>query len=373
MASDYWKYNNPITVYSGPGSLQLLQELVPSKGDVLLVTTKGWIQRGIINIVDEFVDGERLSVYSDVTTNPELDDLDQAIASLDTNPLASIIAIGGGSAIDAAKAINAGMHTGFKHPLNRVFRDGYKHHWVSRLPLIAVPTTSGTGAEVTPFATVWDSKTKRKFSVTGKQIYPTTALLDYKLTLTLPYHETLYTALDTVSHALESIWNKSRNNISIAYATRSLKLVHENLYDVLNDSQNMLARKNMQESSLLAGLAISNTKTAIAHSMSYPLTIHYKVPHGLAVSFALVPLIDIHLASGQDYHMSSLFNQIKKLLISLGLVHKLLEIVAPRQVLGLVGEMFEPSRSENYLHDMNADKLCEILSDILADKSHRCI
>ena len=348
-----------------------MQELVPTRGSVLLVTTKGWIQRGIINMVDEFVEGERLAIYSDVTANPELDDLDQAIASLDSHPITSIIAIGGGSAIDAAKAINAGIHTGFKQPLNRVFRDGHKHHWNSRLPLIAVPTTSGTGAEVTPFATVWDSKTKRKFSVTGKQIYPTTALLDYKLTLTLPYHETLYTALDTVSHALESIWNKSSNNVSIAYATSSLRLVYENLHDVLSDSQNMLARKNMQESSLLAGLAISNTKTAIAHSMSYPLTIHYKVPHGLAVSFALVSLIDIHLASGQNHHISSLFNQIKELLISLGLVRKLLEIVTPKQVLGLVGEMFEPSRFENYLHDMDAGKLFEILSNVLADKSYR--
>ena len=366
MDIENWKYHNPVAIYSGPDSLKLLRELLPTKGNVLLVTTKGWIQRGIMDIVGELTDGRRLSLYSDVTANPELDDIDKAISSLDGYPLTSIIAIGGGSAIDAAKAINVGIDAGFKQPLNRVFRDGHKHHWNSRLPLLAVPTTAGTGAEVTPFATVWDSKTKRKFSVTGDQVYPTAALLDFKLTLTLPYRETLYTALDTISHALESIWNKSRNNISMAYATRALELACGNLHDVLDDYQNLLARKNMQDSSLLAGLAISKTRTAIAHSMSYPLTIHYKVPHGLAVSFALIPLIDIHLASEKDHHTLYVLNQTKKLLTSLGVARKLLEIVTAKQVLGLLEEMFEPSRFGNYLHHMDADKLHEIISNIFA-------
>ena len=156
---------------------------------------------------------------------------------------------------------------------------------------MAVPTTSGSGSEVTPFATIWDFKNKKKYSLCSKLIRPKQAILDYKLTMYLPKEITLYTGLDSISHCFESIWNKNANKKTISIATYSLKIALDALPKIMKNLENFEARRNMQISSCLAGIAISTTKTALAHSISYAFTTNYKVPHGLACSFTLPEIL----------------------------------------------------------------------------------
>ena len=272
MLNQQWEYRNPVRIHSGVGSICELPNLLPAAGEVLLVTSAGWIKRKPFDQVCKLIGNDRLRVYSDVKPNPELQSLDLAITSMSRVAPVAVVGLGGGSVLDAAKVLAAGFSCSVKNPLHSIFREGLAHTWRTDIPVIAIPTTAGTGSEVTPYATVWDSKTERKFSVSGDAIFPVHALLDGNLTASLPQKTTLNTALDATSHALESLWNVNRSPVSQAFASQALSLLRANLPKVLVSPGDVATRTRLLEASALAGLAISQTKTALAHSVSYPLT-----------------------------------------------------------------------------------------------------
>ncbi len=279
-----WSYTNPVRIVCGP--LHTLANHVEGS-HVLLVTTPGFVKRGVANLIKTYLEPRTVTVWDGVKSNPDLRDLDAATALLREKGVDCLVGLGGGSAIDAAKVLASTLPNPAQPTLAKVFRDGATTAWLNRLPLIAIPTTSGTGAEVTPFATIWDHELFHKNSLSGDFVYPDLAFLDVKLTLTLGEEETLYPALDAISHSLESLWNKRCNPISRAFAFQALALSINSLPLVIKEPQNLLLRQNLQDASVLAGLAISQTRTAVAHSISYPLTSRFGVPHGLACSFTL--------------------------------------------------------------------------------------
>jgi phosphonate metabolism-associated iron-containing alcohol dehydrogenase len=176
-------------------------------------------------------------------------------------------------------------------------------------PIIAVPTTAGTGSEVTRWGTLWDFEKKKKYSVSHSRLYPWKALLDPQLTMTLPLSETLYGGLDALSHSLEALWNKNANPVSDLYAHKAAQTVMATLPRLLANPQEAALREEMLWASLLAGLAFSNTSTALAHSISYYMTTHYSLPHGLACSFCLpfVLKVNISINSARDRVLFDIF------------------------------------------------------------------
>jgi phosphonate metabolism-associated iron-containing alcohol dehydrogenase len=158
--------------------------------------------------------------------------------------------------------------------------------------LIAVPTTAGTGSEVTPWATLWDrsSGTPRKHSLHVRETWPAAALVDPELTLSAPEAVTRNSALDALSHSLESIWNVNANPVSDTFAVEAARTIIATLPRLVSDPGDREARTRMSRAALFAGLAFSNTKTALAHSVSYEMTLRHGLPHGLACSFTL-PLV----------------------------------------------------------------------------------
>ncbi len=168
------------------------------------------------------------------------------------------------------------------------------------LPLIAVPTTAGTGSEVTPWATLWDrsSDAPKKYSLHVDETWPEAALVDPALTRSAPAGVTRNSALDALSHALESIWNVNHNPVSDALAVAAARGVIATLPALLAAADAEDQRIAMSRASLMAGLAFSNTRTALAHSVSYEMTLRHGLPHGLACSFTL-PLV-WQLAQGAD-------------------------------------------------------------------------
>ena len=221
-------------------------------------------------------------MYSEIKNKPEV-----------------IVALGGGSVIDSAKVFSAAAN-GFENIKN--FLETKKGgEDLSSTPIIAVPSTSGTGSEVTCWATIWDKKNSRKYSLAHEKLFPEIALIDPKLMMGKSYELTLVTALDALSHALESIWNINANTISANHATFAAKSILKILPTLLNDLTNINLRTEMASASLSAGLAFSSTKTAIAHNLSYPITLGWGVPHGIACSFTLPTILQSVVSIAVSY------------------------------------------------------------------------
>lgn len=348
QAPSLWGYHNPVKIISG--HLDSLSEYAPEGERILLVTTAGFVTRGITERLQTALSERHFTVLSDIKPNPDLEHLDKAVALLQGKHIDLVIALGGGSALDAGKALSLALPSHLSHPLAQVFHDNTAPAWSTRLPLLAIPTTAGTGAEVTPFATVWDHQRKRKHSLAGPLVFPDIAFLDVSLTLTLPEEETLYPGLDAMSHALESLWNHNCTPVSRALAMQSLALSAVALPGVMTQPDNVTHRANMQSASLLAGLAISQTRTAIAHAISYPLTTHYKVPHGLACSFTLATLLKANIGNiSKSEYERLLLKKVLAVLEELKPGKFLSKYLTLDDLLHLSGEMFTPGRSENYL------------------------
>ena len=235
-------------------------------------------------------------VYSDIEENPSLSSCQRAINAIKSIDIDLIIAIGGGSVIDTAKVVRASIYKDI-FDVNELFE---KVPVIKNIPeFIAIPTTHGTGSEVTMWATVWDKENKEKKSLSEIENYPTIALYDVSLVKDLPVNISIITTLDALSHAFESIWNKNRNPISTQFAIQAIKLIYENI-NKINGDISKKTQKNLITASMYAGLAFSNTKTAAAHSISYPLTLLYNIPHGIACSLPLQPLMQMNYLEVKD-------------------------------------------------------------------------
>jgi phosphonate metabolism-associated iron-containing alcohol dehydrogenase len=319
--STFWSQYNPVRIVCAP--IETLNKHLTSR-HVLLVTTPGFVKRGMVQRVIDILDGYQVKVWDGVKPNPSLLDLAAATQTLSALRIECVVGLGGGSALDAAKVLATTIANPAQPTLQQVFRGNLAAQWATRLPLVAIPTTSGTGAEVTPFATVWDHEDYKKYSLAGDFMYPDLALLDVKLTMTLGEEDTLYPALDAISHALESLWNKNCTPISRAFAFQSLALSNKALVLLIKEPNNIRARQDMQTASLLAGLAISQTRTAIAHAISYPFTINFGVPHGLACSFTLQKLVEVNIKKiSKTEEELNILSSILKFLASLNLDEKI--------------------------------------------------
>lgn len=360
-----WQHHHPVRLISAPGLLSRLPEFVRGK-NILLLTSSGFTQRGITDKICAQLSAYNLLVVDQVTPNPELDDIEDMASRLTKiASIQQIVALGGGSVMDTAKVLAAVIPTlaSVEKPLHSHFREHKKITWNSRLPLITVPTTSGTGAEVTPFATIWDRTTHSKYSLAGDFMYPDLALLDSELTLSLPIGETLNGGLDALSHSLESLWNKHRTPISRAYARAAIEKICRALPLLLHKPDEQLAREEMQQASLLAGLAISQTRTAIAHSISYPLTSQYGVPHGIACSFTLPALIERnHRDRLLPDDELQLLVEAQRLLKQVPLFSSLAKYISWSQIEALQSEMFNPQRADNFIQNLTAEDISAIIT-----------
>src|SRR6185369_9863865 len=209
--------------------------------------------------------GTPAATIRNIGPNPDFRTLTQSCAALKNGGRVElIVAIGGGSVIDAAKVLAA---AGDDFARVRTFLEsGAGEDRLLALPIIAVPTTAGTGSEVTCWATVWDTDAKKKYSLSRPSLYPATALVDPLLTVDAPRGVTVSTGLDALSHALESIWNIHANPVSTALAEAAAREVLETLPHLAADLRNAELRGRMARAALMAGLAFSNTRTALAHS-----------------------------------------------------------------------------------------------------------
>jgi len=333
-------------------------------GRLLIVTSAGFTKRGITAKLQAEADKRRLSkqiqVFDKVTANPELDFLDQIAREMRGRGIGGIIAVGGGTVLDTAKILSVTI-PGLAPNLREVLQEGRDYQWQSRLPVVAMPGTAGTGAEVTPLVTVWDKKNGKKYSVSGEMLYPVHALIDPELTLTLPLKETRYSGLDAVSHALESLWNKNSNAITETFAFKYLVLANEALPALLKRPESVYLRTMMQQAALFSGFAISQTRTAIAHAVSYSVTIRFGVPHGLACSFILPGLIKHYTASLDNGQIKTVMHKTLKNLESLNLNDDMANYTRGVDLSKYIDEMFHADRTANYAGTITKEDIIGLL------------
>jgi len=280
----------PTRIVYGLNSLGGIDKFIKGRR-TLLVTSQSFVARGLVDEIKSNTNNI-VKVISNVKSHPEFKNLKHIYKKAREVDFDLILAIGGGSVIDVAKYIsvcNRDHDYEFVEDLakGRVSKSNY-----ILCPIISVPTTAGTGSEITPYSTIWDMNEKKKYSLHLPDLFSELAIYDPVLTLTVPKNITIQTGLDTLSHALESIWNKNANPITIGYSIKAAKLIVDNLVSLSNNLNNIKYRDNVMKASMYAGLAFSNTQTSIAHAISYYITTHKGVEHGIACSFTLPMLID---------------------------------------------------------------------------------
>ncbi|MEQ6475271.1 iron-containing alcohol dehydrogenase PsrA [Comamonas sp. wu1-DMT] len=294
-----WTYHNPVHISVGRNSLDQLPALLAGRS-CLLVTFPEAESLGLVQRMRQLLGAQLRGVIDSIAPNPDVQWLEPLYEQVqrDHAEVPVIVALGGGSAIDSAKALICHTPSGRFADLLALLKQGGQLGQEGHKALIAIPTTAGTGSEVTPWATIWDQAAGQKYSLHQSCTWPEAAVIDAELMISLPAGATLASGLDALSHALESIWNVNRNPVSMALAVQSARRTLATLPALMQDLGSAQLRSEMAEAALMAGLAFSNTKTALAHSLSYDITLQHGVPHGLACSFSL-PLV-LEMALGAD-------------------------------------------------------------------------
>jgi phosphonate metabolism-associated iron-containing alcohol dehydrogenase len=368
-------FYNPTRVIMGCGAQERASEYLNGRS-TLIVTTPGSIVRGAVSVLAESASLGTAHQVTAVHSTYSLDDIDALTQSLNPGQYDSILAIGGGTAIDVAKCLSVLLHDnadGFS--LDGHFRHGIPMPHFTPIPVIAIPTTAGSGSEVTPFATVWDRRGKSKFSLVSDRLFPVTAIVDPILTFSQPTRLAISSGLDAISHAFESIWNKNASPVTVSLATRSLQLSLRSLGKFVDDPEDLDSRKKLSEASLLAGLAISNTRTALAHSMSYPISVRLGVEHGVAAAFTLPSILEFN-AEADDGRLAELARALNVMNCDqlAELVRELLtgfdskglfpdRGLSAEQLSSLVPEMYTPARADNNLRTATMEDVGRILVD----------
>lgn len=272
----------------------------------LLISQNGIERFNLITALEKLKKIAQVIIITEIDPNPTELSVMRAMDMLGDYLPDTVIAIGGGSAIDTAKAIVA-LHNIYlegglsKDSIITLIKDKSYLNSKTDTKIIAVPTTAGTGSEVTSWATVWDSKGIEKYSVDAHWLSPIEAWIVPELMLTLPKRLTLATALDAVSHATEAYWSKKTNVVVRELSKTSISLISEFLPLLLKDLNNIYFRRKVCTGALFAGMAFANTRTTACHSISYPMTSLFNVEHGFAVSVTLYDIMRINAEGIVDF------------------------------------------------------------------------
>jgi len=251
----------------------------------LIITDSVMVELGYAEKIQHILLGADIeaSIFSDTIPEPTVKSIESGVDTVRQGGFDSIIALGGGSPIDSAKAIAivskfGGKVSDYKFPRN-VTENG--------LPIIAIPTTAGTGSEVTQFTIITDELNNEKMLCSGLGFMPVAALIDYELTLSLPARVTADCGLEALTHAIEAYVSKKANYFSDTQALSAMSMIGLNIRQAYHDPHNRKAREAMMLGSTLAGIAFCNASVALVHGMSRPIGAFFHVPHGLSNAMLL--------------------------------------------------------------------------------------
>lgn len=264
---------------------------------LFLVTDPGLVKAGVVAPVVAALEaaGRAVTVYHDVEADPPEARVLATVEAARAAGAETVVGLGGGSSLDTAKLV--ALLAATPQPLASIYGIGLARG--PRLPLVQVPTTAGTGSEVTPIAIVTTPSQEKK-GVVSPLLYPDLAVLDADLTLGLPPAVTAMTGIDAMVHAIEAYTTRLKKNpLADSLAREALRLLYVNLPAVLADGRDREARSAMLAGSMMAGMAFANAPVAAVHALAYPLGGHFHVPHGLSNALVLAPVLGYNLPAAE--------------------------------------------------------------------------
>ena len=274
------------------------QDLINYGKTALIVTGKSSaIKSGVLDDLLPILDDHKIkyTIFNEIMENPDLHIVEKGKQIFKETNSDFIIAIGGGSPIDAAKAISL-MAANNLNKSNLYDSSNHK----SAYPIIAIPTTSGTGSEVTPYSVLNNSDTNTKAGFGTPLIFPKVALLDPKYTLTLNNTITRDTTIDALSHLLEGIYSNKYNEFLIPFIQTGFKLIYNNLKPCLDNPQDIIPRQALMIASNYGGIVIAHSSTTLQHSIGYPLTTEFGLSHGLANGVVMKFIMNLYEPAIKD-------------------------------------------------------------------------
>lgn len=289
MMTQIFQFKAPSVIVNGPGAAKEVGSFAKGLGKKAFIVTDSNLEKlGLLKPIQHSLEmaGVSFLIYNQVVSEPIMKYSEEGLKMYQESRADFLIAVGGGSPMDAAKSIaalatNPGKISDFEGA-NKIPRPG--------TPLIAVPTTAGTGSEVTQFTIITDTSRDVKMLIASPHIIPRIALVDPLMTLTMPQEITAATGLDALTHAIEAYVSVKAQPITDTLAIQAIRVITGNLRQAWSNGDNLEARTNVMIGSLEAGLAFGNSSVALVHGMARPIGAYFHVPHGVS-NAALLPMV----------------------------------------------------------------------------------
>lgn len=295
---DAFTFHLPVEIRFGRGTLAELPIQLERRGwrSLFIISDPGVQKAGLLSRVEELLAESEYRVFTDVAPNPTEGTVREALKALGSFRPEAIVALGGGSVIDTAKVVSALFTHGGK------IWDYQVPETIPgpTLPVIAIPTTAGTGSEVTRFAMISDPKRRRKLPLTSRFLFPELAIVDPELTLSLPTKLTAATGMDALTHAIEAMTTTADGPISDLIAIRAIELINNYLPRAYAKGDDLEAREGMALAATLAGIAFGQALVALAHAIAHALGGLYNIPHGICCALALPAAMEYNLDAKRD-------------------------------------------------------------------------
>ncbi len=307
---DYYEFCCRVNIVAGHNSLEQVPALLASMGakSPMILTDKGVMAAGLVDVVTKALDDKLIlpAVEDDVPPDSDLNVVNRLAGVYREKGCDSIIAVGGGSVLDTAKGINILVSENSNDLMEFTGAGTLKRQL---RPLIAIPTTAGTGSEVTSVAVIADHDNNRKMLFSSYFLLPDAAVVDPRMTLTLPPHITAATAMDAMAHAVESTIMLSKNPVSDAHAHEAMALISQNLLSVIKNPSDQEGRLALATAATMAGIAFSNATVGMVHAIGHSIGSVCHVPHGTCMS--------ILLPYGLEYNLHKVEDRVADLLLPL--------------------------------------------------------
>lgn len=264
---------------------------------VCIVTDEGMVKFGLLKMLADVLDKHNIKyhVFSDVEPDPSTEIVEKGLTHILMEKPDALIALGGGSAIDSAKAIIY-----YCYNFKKMF---FEEDYIKKPYFIAMPTTAGTGSEVTEYAVITDKKNNTKIPLTDILMMPDAAILEPKLIESVPPAATAATGMDVLTHAVEAYVSTNNNPFSRCYAAKAAELVFKSLYECYVNGGNLEAKASMQIASCMAGIAFNSAGLGITHSIAHAVGAQWHLPHGLANAIGLPYVVRFNGQCGRAQHL----------------------------------------------------------------------
>ena len=333
--------------YFGPGARSILPEEIKRRGfkKSLIVTDKDLIKYHVVNKVTDILNKNSIlfEIFDEVKPNPTISNVKEGILAFKESKADFILAIGGGSAMDTAKAI--GIIINNPEFSDVVSLEGVANTKNKSIPIIAIPTTAGTAAEVTINYVITDENNKKKMVCVDQNDIPILAIIDAEMMLSMPKSLTAATGMDALTHAIEGYTTKAAWSLTDMFALQSISMISKSLKKVVDEPNDIEARDMMATAQYIAGMGFSNVGLGLVHGMAHPLGAFYDIPHGFANAL-LLPYI-------MEYNMEGCIKKYKEIAIAMGAeVSKLSDFEAANVAVTMVKNLAISVNIPQHLEDL---------------------